>query len=124
MSKSTMRNRIKLVKPDFDDEMIEEVITTIKDRILLRLLPLDLSDVPTQLESVVVSVGIAELNRAEHDNEGVKSENIGGWSISFIEDMLSTYENDIDLFRQYQMEKEGLVEEEKEFNHPSGLRWF
>lgn len=119
-----MLERVKKIKPQFEDDTIEEVILTVKDRIAIRLYPLAVDTFPTELESVVVSIAKAELNRAEHDNEGVKSESIGGWNISFIDDMLSVFEDDINLYKKHHMKEEGLVDEETDDGRPSGLRWF
>lgn len=96
----TIVERVKLRKPAISDDLIQEAITTSSDRLFLRI---NETEVPAQLESVVVEVASAILNRFTY--EGVQSESEDGFSASFIDRLLDTeYQNDISLYLQNRAE--------------------
>lgn len=84
-------DRVKIRKPDSDPDVLQELITTVTDRIKLRVGTTD--DIPEQLNSIAVEVVCAMVNQQRY--EGIKSEGIDTFSVSFVDDLLKTYEADI-----------------------------
>lgn len=81
--------RVKVRKPDIPDDLLIEYEMTAKDRINLRL---GVIEFPEALNSIAVEVICAMYNRAYH--EGIKSENVDTFSVSFVDDVLKEYEQD------------------------------
>ncbi|MCO7128398.1 phage head-tail connector protein [Sporolactobacillus shoreicorticis] len=91
-------DRVKIRLPEIKADLLTELSLTATDRIKLRL---GLAEFPTELESVAVEVVCAMYNRSYH--EGVKTENVDTFSISFVDDILQEYDAD---FRRYLANKE------------------
>lgn len=85
--------RVLIRKPEIKMELLAELVKTATDRILLRI---GEATLPATLESIAVEVVCAMHNRSYH--EGVKSENVDTFSISFVDDILKEYESD---FQKY-----------------------
>lgn len=75
------------------DEVIEEMLRTVSDRLRIRL---ECCQIPYVAESIVVDATIKALrmmgfegSRSESDADG------GSFSVSFIDDVLDAYEKDI-----------------------------
>lgn len=99
----SLENRIKVrflddeVKPN--DEVIKEMITTIRDRLLIRL---DANDLPDTANSLVVEASVKALRLRGYEGSTSESSSDGGSiSNSFIDDVLSAYAEEINsLYRQ------------------------
>lgn len=85
--------RVKVRIPDIDTKLLEELVTTATDRINLRL---GLTILPPEVESVAVEVVCAMHNRKYH--EGIKSEGVDTFSVSFVDDILKEYEKDFQMY--------------------------
>ena len=91
----SIQDRILIRKPGADTALLAELITATQDRIALRY-PLDLdSGWPAQLDSVLVEIVTALYNRNEVNHEGVKSESVDAFSISFVDDVIGMYDAEI-----------------------------
>ncbi|RDW17044.1 hypothetical protein CWR48_15700 [Oceanobacillus arenosus] len=84
-----IETRVKIRKPEIKQELLTELVKTATDRINLRL---GLTILPPELESVAVEVVCAMFNKSYH--EGIKSENVDTFSVSFVDDILKEYEAD------------------------------
>lgn len=99
----SLENRIKVrflddeVKPN--DEVIKEMITTIRDLLLIRL---DANDLPDTVNSLVVEASVKALRLRGYEGSTSESSSDGGSiSNSFIDDVLSAYAEEINsLYRQ------------------------
>lgn len=90
-----IKDRVLIRKPGADDVLLDELITTTKDRIMLRY-PLSLDDGwPTQLDSVAVEIVTVLFNQHEVNHEGVKAEAVDTFSISFVDDIIGLFDSDI-----------------------------
>ncbi|OFN02630.1 hypothetical protein HMPREF2626_01590 [Aerococcus sp. HMSC062A02] len=108
--KRTILERIRLrIGSDVPDELLEDFIQIVQDRINLRLAPYSPTNFPTALDSIVVEVVIAMSNKAELHHEGVDNEKVDVYSMKFIQDLLKPYLEDIDLFRQTLIPEEAKV---------------
>ena len=86
---SAIQSRVLVRKPEIDADLLTELETTALDRIKLRL---GLAEFPQALNSIAVEVICALHNRSYH--EGINSENVDGFSVSFVDDVLKEYEQD------------------------------
>lgn len=93
-------SRVSIRIPEINTNLLSELERTATDRIKLRL---GVTDFPVELESIAVEVVCAMYNRSYH--EGIKSEGVDTFSVSFVDDLLKEYEED---FRRYlnNLEKE------------------
>lgn len=89
----TIATRVLVRKPDINTDLLAELETTAVDRIKLRL---GVTEFPTELESIAVEVICAMHNRSYH--EGIKSENVDTFSVSFVDDILKEYEADFSRY--------------------------
>lgn len=87
-----IKSRVLIRKPEADSLLVDELVKTATDRINLRL---GLTILPPELESVAVEVVCAMYNRSQSSNEGIKSENVDTFSVTFVDDILSEYETDL-----------------------------
>jgi len=95
MAASPIATRVLIRKPDIPVELLDELVTTATDRIKLRL---GLSEFPDALNSIAVEVVCAMHNRSYH--EGIKSEGVDTFSVSFVDDILSEYDKDFTRYLQ------------------------
>lgn len=89
----SIKDRVLVRIPEINTRLLDELITTSTDRINLRL---GLTSLPPELESVAVEVVCAMHNRKYH--EGIKSEGVDTFSISFVDDILKEYEKDFQMY--------------------------
>lgn len=96
-----IRERILLRKPDVSNEIIDELIQTTKDRLLLRagIFPEDNEEFPPQLDSIVVEVVVAMINQHETNHEGVASESINDWKLQFVDNLFEPYDKELINFK-------------------------
>lgn len=92
-----LQERVKIRIKPYDvvatDENLKELLTTIADRICLRVGDSVLSDL---LYSIVVDATVKMVRRINY--EGINSESVDTISTSFVSDVLSEYD---DEFRSY-----------------------
>ena len=96
MSLETIKARVQKITQS--DEKTQEII---EELILIQMESLEVklgTDVPINLEYIVVETSIARYNRL--GSEGLKSEGIDVISQSFIEDIFEPYESDIADFKR------------------------
>lgn len=93
-----MLSRIKIRKPDIEDDLANEFIRTAKDRILLRV-GVKQQNLPTELESICVEIVTVMINRHEMNAEGVDNEKVDVFSIKFINGLLDEYDKELDSFK-------------------------
>lgn len=77
------------------DRRLRDYIQTVSDRICLRT---GASVLPQALESVAVDAAVKMYRRFCY--EGISSENDGGVSASFVEDVLNEYAADFEAYRR------------------------
>lgn len=90
-----IKERVLIRKPEIKQALLDELITTATDRIKIRL---ELAEFPVELESVAVEVVCAMYNKSKSDQEGIKSENVDTFSVSFVDDILKEFEADFASF--------------------------
>lgn len=87
-----IKDRVLVRKPEANSALLDELIVTAQDRINLRL---GVTLLPIELESVAVEVVCAMYNRSQSSNEGIVSENVDTFSVTFVDDVLAEYETDL-----------------------------
>jgi len=89
-------DRVKVRLADetpLDEPFITEAITLVSDMLKLRL---GVSEIPSMFDSIVVDA-VVKVHRRKY-YEGISSENSGGTSVSFSEDILKEYEQVIQAY--------------------------
>lgn len=94
-----MIERLRVRDPDIDIALAQELLKTASDRILLRV-GTGQTLLPAELESIAVEVVVGMYNRHKMKNEGVRSESVDAFSISFIDDLLKGYESEFESYRR------------------------
>ena len=89
----SIKDRVLVRIPEINTGLLDELITTATDRINLRL---GLTILPPEIESVAVEVVCAMHNRKYH--EGIKSEGVDTFSVSFVDDILKEYDKDFQMY--------------------------
>lgn len=74
----------------FKETLIKEYISTVIDRLCIRL---NVTELPLSFCSVAVDAVIKMHRRSYY--EGIQSESDGGASVSFVDDILNEYEEEI-----------------------------
>lgn len=96
MALTFVRERVLVRKPELEDNpVLLELVKTATDRINIRVGEMEL---PAELETVAVEVVCALHNRMYY--EGIKSENADTFSVSFVDNVLSEYETDLQRYRE------------------------
>lgn len=103
-------DRVRTRIPEIGSDLIYELETTALDRIRLRL---GLTEFPIELNSIAVEVICAMYNRSFR--EGIKTEGVDTFSITFVDDILKEYETE---FSRY------LAIKEKQANTNRGVLRF
>ena len=90
-----------------DPAYVSEVVRTVKDRVALRM---GMMDVPPIGESIVVDAAVSVVRRRYYEGVLSESEGDGGsMSVSFVEDELAKYADEIaavrDMYRDGEMRK-------------------
>ncbi len=96
-------NRVLIRKPDITASLAKELIQTATDRIALRV---EESEFPDRLNSIAVEVVIAMFNRSTGRQEGVVSEGVDTFSISFVEKFLDEYDQEFALYKKMKAKEE------------------
>lgn len=118
MDKAALIERIKKRKPlnmltrsvdpydETEANLVSGYIDDVQQRIMLRLYPYTPPTFPDDLDYIVSDVVIALLNRAEADHEGIQTEKVDTFSVTFIDDALAPYFGDIDRYKKILADQE------------------
>lgn len=96
------RVRIRITDPNVSDELLNEYIQTIMDRLCLRL---GAETLPASFDSVCVDAVIKMVRRTYY--EGISSESVANLSTSFVEDILSEYDREISDWKNNRDDTDG-----------------
>ena len=96
------RVRIRITDPNVSDELLNEYIQTIMDRLCLRL---GAETLPATFDSVCVDAVIKMVRRTYY--EGISSESAANLSTSFVEDILSEYDREISDWKNNRDDTDG-----------------
>lgn len=88
-----VKDRVLIRKPGINETLVAELEKTATDRILLRI---GETALPAPLESICVEIVCAMYNRSYH--EGIKTENVDTFSVSFVDDILKEYETELNKY--------------------------
>lgn len=84
----------------FKETLIKEYISTVVDRLCIRL---NVTELPQPFYSVAVDAVIKMHRRSFY--EGIQSENDGGASVSFVDDILNEYQAEIAQYNRSNKKK-------------------
>lgn len=98
------RIKVRLTDDTVNDDILNEYIQTIEDRICLRL---NEDTVPKIFYSIIVDASVKMYRRLWF--EGESSENDDGVTISFVEDVLSEYNAEFAQYLENQNHKAKVV---------------
>lgn len=96
------RVRVRITDPNVSDELLNEYIQTIMDRLCLRL---GAETLPAVFDSVCVDAVIKMVRRTYY--EGISSESVANLSTSFVEDILSEYDREISDWKNNRDDTDG-----------------
>jgi len=91
------RVKIRLDGEDLKDPLIEELVQTAKDRILLRVGLSGADEFPAALETIAVEVTVKAWRRQYY--EGITSESADTINTSFVEDILAEYAQELSSWK-------------------------
>ena len=95
---TSLLDRVKLRLPEeSNDALLSELITTIIDRLCLRL---GAETLPNMFASVTVDAVVKMYRRIYY--EGISSENVTSISNSFVDDILAEYDMEIEGYKEQQ----------------------
>lgn len=84
-----------LIGEDFDEKQIKEYIETVSDRLCIRL---NCEELPSSFNTICADAVVKMYRRFCY--EGISSESDGGISTSFVDDILSEYDEEISNYRR------------------------
>lgn len=87
---------------EIDELVLQEYIATVKDRLCLRL---GESELPGLFESICVDAVVKMHRRTYY--EGISSESVANLSTTFVEDILSEYETEIEMWLEQKSNASG-----------------
>lgn len=96
------RARVRIPDKNASDELLNEYIQTVTDRLCLRL---GVDELPAVFGSICVDAVVKMFRRTYY--EGISSENVANLSTSFVEDVLSEYANEIADWKENQADTIG-----------------
>lgn len=99
MEELLKRLKLRLPESKLNDEQLQEYITTISDRLCLRL---GADTLPAQFNSVCVDATVKMIRRIYY--EGISSEGVANISTSFVDDILAEYADEISDWKNTQAE--------------------
>lgn len=91
MEELLLRLKVRLPETKLTDEQLTEYLQTMSDRLCLRL---GAETLPPLFYSVCVDATVKMIRRIYY--EGITSEGVANISTSFVEDILSEYDSEID----------------------------
>lgn len=106
------KERVLVRRPQAEISIVEELIQTTQDRILLRggIFLKEDESFPDALESIVVDVTVALYTRHELEQEGIETEKVDTMSIKVVDDLLAEYDREIGNFAAHQKDTDGATE--------------
>lgn len=99
MEELLKRLKLRLPEQKLNDEQLQEYITTISDRLCLRL---GADSLPPLFNSVCVDATVKMIRRIYY--EGISSEGVANISTSFVDDILAEYADEISDWKNTQAE--------------------
>lgn len=90
------RVRLRISIDEASDDMMNEYIQTISDRLKLRLGVGQAEELPDLFQSICVDATVKMFRRTYY--EGISSENTDGISDSFVDDILAEYQDEINSY--------------------------
>lgn len=87
------RVKLRLTDEEISEAVLNEYIETVSDRLCIRL---GTDELPSQFNSICVDAVVKMYRRLCY--EGISSENDGGLSVSFVDDILSEYSDEISAY--------------------------
>lgn len=92
----TLQERLKVRISNIDDALLSELIQTAQDRIKFRC---GLLNYDERLDSIAVEVVSAMYNRHLQNSHGEKSESVDTFSVTYVDDLLAEYEQELKAFK-------------------------
>lgn len=99
MEELLKRLKLRLPEQKLNDEQLQEYITTVSDRLCLRL---GADSLPPLFNSVCVDATVKMIRRIYY--EGISSEGVANISTSFVDDILAEYSDEISDWKNAQAE--------------------
>jgi len=94
---------LRLQDDEPDKELVDELVQTAKDRILLRVGSTDTKQFPESLETIAVEVTVKAWRRQYF--EGITSEGVDSINTSFVQDILAEYATELDMWKSTNVDK-------------------
>ena len=94
--------RVKVRIPEAKEGVLEELVTSATDRILLRI---GKDELPTKLETIAVEI-VTKMYRKMY-YEGISSEYADTLNVTFVEDIVAEYEEEIKRWMELDDDIEG-----------------
>lgn len=112
----TILERVKIIKPDADERVLEELINIVTTRILLRggIKLNDGESFPSPLNGIAVDIAVSAYNRYQSQHEGVKTEKIDVWTLEF-NDLIEPYEKEIFSYKHMREDESGGSDKKVKF---------
>ena len=106
------KERVLVRRPQAESSIVEELVQTTQDRILLRggIFLKEDESFPDALESIVVDVTVALYTRHELEQEGIETEKVDTMSIKVVDDLLAEYDQEISNFAANRKEAAGTAD--------------
>ena len=98
----TVLERVKVRIPEAKEGVLEELVTSATDRILLRI---GKDELPTKLETIAVEI-VTKMYRKMY-YEGITSESADTLTVSFVEDIFAEYEEEFKRWVELDDDAEG-----------------
>lgn len=102
-----MIERLRVRIKDIDLDIAEELLKTAKDRILIKV-GTGQTLFPLELESICVEVTTAMYNRHMNRSEGIQSESVDAFSVSFVNGLLKEYEEEFANYRRMYKDQQDI----------------
>ena len=98
----TVLERVRVRIPEAKEGVLEELVTSATDRILLRI---GKDELPTKLETIAVEI-VTKMYRKMY-YEGITSESADTLTVSFVENIFAEYEEEFKRWMALDDEAEG-----------------
>lgn len=98
----TVLERVKVRIPEAKEGVLEELVTSATDRILLRI---GKDELPAKLETIAVEI-VTKMYRKMY-YEGITSESADTLTVSFVENIFAEYEEEFKRWMELDDEAEG-----------------
>ena len=98
----TVLERVKVRIPEAKSDILEELVSSATDRILLRI---GKDELPAKLETIAVEI-VTKMYRKMY-YEGISSESADTLNVTFVEDIFAEYEEEIKRWMELDDDIEG-----------------